>query len=102
MRGDFQFLKDNYPFRVDGGIVRSKDLFLVIDQRTQDVLLETFDGAEAARKHGELKDTYYSRQTGQAALTQQDRENTNRARRLCRDQSEDRSTPTELAHGAVL
>lgn len=73
MRGDFQFSKNNYPFRVDSGIVRGKDpaLYLVIDQRTQEVLLETRDSAEAITKHTELKDKFYAGQVGQAALAQQ-------------------------------
>jgi hypothetical protein len=95
MRGDFQFSKDNYPFRVDTGIVHSKsaELFLVIDQRTQEVLLETYNADEAVTFHTKKRDEYYARDVGRAAVVQQELQDTsdrNAKMWRTRDQSEDR------------
>lgn len=103
MRSDFQFSKDNYPFRVDSGIVRSKNsaLYLVIDQRTQEVLLETLDAGAAVTKHKELKDAYYAGSVGQVALAAQaaqDKDDEGRRKFNAEKRSE---TADELAHGAV-
>lgn len=106
MRGDFQFSKDNYPFRLDSGIVRSKDaaLNLVIDQRSQEVLLETLDVTEAATKHKELKDEYYAGAVGQAALAAQalqDKDDNGRRKFEAEKRGEFVPSASELAHGAV-